>query len=395
MCNLEMPYARFQTLLIVCGLMLLWQTSAAAQAAMAEGNAQRSRVLPTQSVDTAPQRSLWTTAKLFQIRDSEFFTSQNGPFTLRADIPTGHYFTTPIFSEGTLFLSAYVQTAYFYAIDAASGKQLVLLQFQDNEISSPAALGKLVFFGTQRGRVYAYDLSKRTPVWFYEQKGSSFAYTEPAVADGVVYFCGSESGLFALSAATGALLWTYKSDKPLYRPAVAGDTVVVLNQTGPMIAIDKKTGTQKWETKVGREFIGPSILGDLIFVAHVDGEVRAYALQDGALKWKSRKDGGARTPLAVFEGLVIYGEQYGNIVALDAATGVEKWRFKTKKPCGDPVVAGATLYATCKDRRLYALNAQTGESKWEFEMKKGYPTPTIANGIVYFLGSDGLLQAMQ
>ena len=395
MCNLEMSYARFQTLLIVLGLMLLWQTSAAAQAAMAEGNAQRSRVLPAQSVDIAPKRSLWTTAKLFQIRDSELITSQNGPFTLRADIPTGHYFTTPIFSEGILFLSAYVETAYFYAIDAVTGKQLVTLQFEKNEISSPAALGKLVFFGTLKGKVYAYDLSKRAPVWFYEQKGSSFAYSEPAVDDGVVYFCGSESGLFAFSADSGALRWVYKSEKPLYRPAVATNEVIVLNQTGPMIAIDKKTGAKKWEAKVGREFIGPSILGEHVLVSHVDGEIRAYALQDGALEWKSKKDGGARTPLALFDGLVIYGEQYGNIVALDAATGVEKWRFKTKKPCGDPVVAGGTFYATCKDQRLYALNAQTGESKWEFEMKKGYPTPTIANGIVYFLGSDGLLQAMQ
>ncbi len=62
---------------------------------------------------------------------------------------------------------------------------------------------------------------------------------------------------------------------------------------------------------------------------------------------------------------------------------------------GDPVVAGSTLYISCKDQRLYALNPQTGESKWQLELKKGYPTPTIANGIVYFLGPDGLLQAMQ
>lgn len=381
-------------ILLICGLIFLSQTSAISQPAMAEGNAQRTRVLPTESIDAPPQKLLWSSQKLFQIRETEYLTSQNGPFRLSGDFATGQYFTTPIISDGTLFVTAWVNNAYFFAIDAVTGKQLVTLQFERNEVSAPAVMGHLVFFGTQLGKLYAYDLKQRKPVWFYEQKGSSFAYTEPAIDDGVVYFCGSESGLFAFAADTGALKWTFKSDKPLYRPAIKGDDLVVVSLTG-LIAFDKKTGTKKWEAKVGREYIGPAILGDQVFVSHVEGEIRAHALQDGALKWKSKKDGGARTAVAVHDGVVIYGEQYGNIVALDAATGVEKWRFKTKKPCGDPVIAGSTLYVSCKDQRLYALNPQTGESKWQFEQKKGYPTPTVANGIVYFLGNDGLLQAMQ
>ena len=381
-------------LLLVCALILVSQTAATSQPAMAEGNAQRSRVLPTQSVDAPPQKVLWSSPKLFQIRETEYLTGQNGPFRLSGDFATGQYFTTPIVSDKTLFLTAWVNNAYFYAIDAITGKQLVTLQFERNEVSAPAVLGNLVFFGTKMGKVFGYDLPARKPVWFYEQKGSSFAYTEPAVDDGVVYFCGSESGVFAFAADTGELKWVFKSDKPHYRPAIKGDDLIVLSLTG-LVALDKKTGTKKWEAKVGREFVGPAILGDQIFVWHIEGEIRAYALQDGAFQWKSKKDGGARTALAVHDGVVIYGEQYGNIVALDAATGVEKWRFKTKKPCGDPVIAGSTLYASCKDQRLYAMNPQTGESKWQLELKKGYPTPTVANGIVYFLGPDGLMQAMQ
>jgi eukaryotic-like serine/threonine-protein kinase len=385
---------RLLTFSFICVLVCLSATSAIAQVAMAEGNAQRSRVLPTASVDAPPKSVLWNSPKLFQVRESEYLTGQNGPFKLSGDFATGHYFTTPIVADRTLIVTAYVGNSYFFAIDAVTGKQLVTLQFERNEISPPAVLGQLVFFGTQNGKLFAYDLTKRAPVWFYEAKGSSFAYSEPAVDDGVVYICGSESGVFAFAVDTGALKWNFKFTKPLYRPAIKGDDVIVLSQTG-LIALDKKTGTQKWEAKVGREYIGPAILNESIFVSHVEGEIQAFALRDGSLKWKSKKEGGARTALAVFETVVIYGERYGNLVALDAESGSEKWRFKTKKPCGDPVIAGSTLYVTCKDQRLYALNPQTGESKWELEMKKGYPTPTVANSIVYFLGNDGLLQAMQ
>jgi eukaryotic-like serine/threonine-protein kinase len=386
---------RLRAFSFLCVVVLVSATSAAAQAVMAEGNAQRSRVLPTASVDTPPKSVLWSSSRLFQIRDTEYLSGQTGPFKLSGDFATGHYFTTPIVADRTLIVTAFVGNSYFFAIDAVTGKQLVTLQFERNEISAPAALGQLVFFGTQNGKVFAYDLTKRAPVWFYESKGSSFAYSEPAIDDGVVYICGSESGLFAFAAGTGELKWTFKSDKPLYRPAIKGDDLIVFSQTGLLIAFDKKTGTKKWEAKVGREYIGPAIFNQMVFVSHVDGEIRAHALADGALKWKSKKDGGARTALVVSDGVVVYGEQYGNVVALDAETGVEKWRLKTNKPCSDPVIAGATLYVACKDQRLYALNPQTGESKWELELKKGYPTPTFANGIVYFLGPDGLLQAMQ
>jgi outer membrane protein assembly factor BamB len=93
--------------------------------------------------------------------------------------------------------------------------------------------------------------------------------------------------------------------------------------------------------------------------------------------------------------VVIYGEEYGSVVALDAQTGAEKWRFKTKKTCRDPLIAGATVYARCDDEYLYALNPETGALKWSSNTKARGRTPTIANGALYFLSSDGTLQAIQ
>src|SRR5882672_8097485 len=103
-----------------------------AEVAMAEGNAQRSRVLPTKSVDRTPQQLIWRLEKLFHIFSSEPFTLQNGPFTIKGDLPTGQSFTFPIVSGGILFFTLDVGTAYFYAIDAINGKQLVALEFDRN-----------------------------------------------------------------------------------------------------------------------------------------------------------------------------------------------------------------------------------------------------------------------
>ena len=173
-----------------------------------------------------------------------------------------------------------------------------------------------------------------------------------------------------------------------------GEHVVVLsNKT--LIALDRKTGTKKWEAEVGREFAGPSVLGEQIFVTHESGEIRAHALADGALKWKSKIGGGTETALALFKDVVIYGEEYGSLVALEAKTGAEKWRFKTKKTCRAPLIAGETLYASCDDEYLYALDPETGVLKWTINTKAKGRTPTIANGAMYVLSSDGTLQGVR
>lgn len=366
------------------------------EVAMAEGNAQRSRVLPTKSVDITPQQLIWRLEKLFKIVSFEPFTLQNGPFTIKGDLPTGQSFTFPIVSEGILFFTLDVGTAYFYAIDAINGKQLVTLEFDRNRLSGPAAIGHTAFFGTDSGRVYAYDVDRRKTKWIFEQKDRSFAYSDPAVDQGVVYICGWNIGLFALAADTGAVRWIFKSNDPLYGPAIKDDDLILYDPKGLMISVDRRTGTKRWESKIGRNFYIPAILDDQIIVGHEEGEIRAYALNDGSLRWKSKKDGGAQTALVLFKDTVFYGERYGNIVALDARTGLEKWRFKTKQPCGQPIIAGDTLYTSCRDRNMYAIESQTGQEKWKWENKKAVPPPpTFAGGIIYFLGGDGSLTAMK
>ena len=379
---------------LTSALVLLLTTSAAPQATMPFGDAQRSRAYETSDLSAPPTRLLWQLDKLFRLKFTEDFTMQNGPLTIRGELPTFQSLTAPIVSDGTLLFTIYVDTGYFYAVDARTGKQLVTLKFDDTGLSSPVAIGQVAYFATRRGTVYAYDVRARKTEWTFEQKNASFAEAEPVVEDGIIYLCSYETGVFAIAANSGALKWQFKFDKPLDGPAVQGDYVVVLSNKS-LIALDTKNGTKKWEVDIGREFADPSILGDQIFVRHVDGEVRAYALQDGALKWKSKKEGGARTALALYDGLVFYGEQYGNLVALDARTGLQKWRFTTKKHCSSPRVVGTRVYTRCQDHYLYALDPATGALVWKFDTKGSGSTPLIADGVLYALTSNGYLQAIQ
>ncbi len=382
--------------LIVCGLIGLVAGPARSQAsveiAMVDGNAQRSRVLATKSVDAAPKEWLWQTEQLFKLRYSTPISVNTPGEILRGYIPTYHDYTFPIVSDGIIFFTLYVNDAYFYAVDANTGKKLLTLKFDDNRFSAPAALGQVAFFGTSTGNVYAYDMSTRNMKWAYEGQGS-FSYSSPVIDEGVVYVSGEKDGIVALSADTGVAKWKIKANQVLYQPAIQGDDLVVRGINGVLLSLNKRTGTKNWETKLGRNFGATAILDDTVFVIHDKGEIRAYSLADGTLRWKSNKDGGTRTGLALFNDTVMYGGEYGDIVALDAHSAAEKWKFKTKKPCLAPIVAGETVYTSCGDHHLYAIDPQTGQLKWKFDWKRNGPLPTLANGVMYFLSSDGILQA--
>jgi PQQ-dependent dehydrogenase (methanol/ethanol family) len=138
--------------------------------------------------------------------------------------------------------------------------------------------------------------------------------TMPLVADGVLYYTGSYSRVFALDGATGKELWSYtpelddalvarQTHSPYNRGAAIGDGKLYVGTVdGRLIALDMKTGKVAWDTK----------------------------LQDS----QKLTVGFTGAPLYA-KGTVVIGSQGGEwpgqgpIYGVDAATGKVKWTFKT------------------------------------------------------------------
>ncbi len=163
-----------------------------------------------------------------------------------------------------------------------------------------------------------------------------------------------------------------------------------------------------WSVSVGegedRLGIGqqPAVMDGNVYAAAVDGGVSAYALSSGAQLWRyeskqARLSGGP----GAGDGLVVVGGLEGQVVALDAATGQEKWTAKVgNEVLSAPAIGGGMVFVHSNDGRVTAFDAGTGARRWFHSVEspaltvRGTAGITLGPGILFVGGDNGALTAL-
>lgn len=78
-------------------------------------------------------------------------------------------------------------------------------------------------------------------------------------------------------------------------------------------------------------------------------------------------------------------EDQGTIIAIDAATGTERWRFPTEHVAGTtPAISHGIVYAGDSGGIVYALDAGTGQERWRSDLHSGWTSaPVVVNDTVF------------
>jgi outer membrane protein assembly factor BamB len=149
----------------------------------------------------------------------------------------------------------------------------------------------------------------------------------------------------------------------------------------------------------------PVVAYGRLYFSDIRGRFRAVDTETGSVVW--RRDFGrfsAASP-TVGEGVVYQplmnrpgtdrDRSAGLLVALDADTGEELWRFRARVVESSPLLLDGTVYVGTFDDKLYALDAETGKVRWEVatgdDVKGG---PAFAGGTIYFGSYDGNVYAV-
>jgi len=215
-----------------------------------------------------------------------------------------------------------------------------------------------------------------------------------AVLAGTTILGGNSSnrgGLFAVDAVAGKLKWSFRptgtaSGNPFVATAPAvSDGVAIVPMGNTLMAVNIATGREAWRGPRTALSAAVAADGGLAFVLGEDANFHALDAATGREKWAvpfPSRGSCESLPVArggsvlVSRNVVVRAadanraaEYFRHLVALDATTGQERWRYPAA-PTGtvgicveQALVAGDTYFAV-SDQKLYAINLTTGRDVW-------------------------------
>jgi outer membrane protein assembly factor BamB len=131
---------------------------------------------------------------------------------------------------------------------------------------------------------YAFDLTTGTLIWKHALvKGTAGDVSGTALEGNTVYL-GSDTGIYALNATTGAAVWHVITNRAFYAsPAIVGpagqQVLITANITGHIFALDLATGKTLWTQTADSAGIwsSPAISQGTIYITGKDGVLHSFA----------------------------------------------------------------------------------------------------------------------
>ena len=188
----------------------------------------------------------------------------------------------------------------------------------------------------------------------------------PTVVDGVVY-CGSTNGsFFALDAETGQLRWKFSAPYPISGKATVSANLVCIGSGNVLYGLDKQSGQEKWH-----------------YAAKSYRPIFSLDLTDYH-----------RSSPVIADGIVYYGDDWGNLNGVDLATGARVFQFTTAsgRPIrSTPVVSDNVVYFGDWEGEAYAVSLIDKKLRWTYRLENIRPYYgaivsefVIQDGVLYF-----------
>jgi outer membrane protein assembly factor BamB len=291
---------------------------------------------------------------------------------------------------------------------APSGQPTVAWTFQATApiATSPIVVGPNAIVVASDGIVHALDLGTGAERW-NTALGAPIGSATPAVIDGRIVIGDRHGVLHVVDAATGAPVLTKALDGPIGGSVVVvGDRIFAATEHGTAYAVDPVTLEIRWQKKLaGGVAKSLAASADTLLLGVTGGILQAVALDDGALRWQATlaTDGAIGTP-SVVDGLVfaatgLDGEDPAakGLVALDATTGVVRWRYGSPQQdqVYTPAVATGRAYVIGEDSTVVALDAASGTSVWSITMKQPLEAlPAIVGDALIIASNSGVVAAL-
>ena len=264
--------------------------------------------------------------------------------------------------------------------------------------SSPAVVGDVAYVVGGDRHVLALDVATGSQLWSSE--GATYVGTPTTTGDRILVLA-TDGSISALGATDGRVAWrTPSALMANSTPVVVGDLTVAGGSDKALQAFDLLTGAERWTAATGGNFPrSPSTDGTLVFIGGEDGVVHAFIATTGKEAWAHATSAGHFATTAVRDGTLYasgaLSDGTSELSALDAKTGVVRWRFNSPDRTGlrSPSVDETTVYIESEEH-VYALDRADATVRWVFEGASSEAAMTVTGDTLYLITSDNTVHAL-
>jgi outer membrane protein assembly factor BamB len=203
-------------------------------------------------------------------------------------------------------------------------------------------------------------------------------------------------------------LWTIDAHDSLeFPPSIGYGRVYLAQQKGLFFALDAETGRVDWRKSNGRcAAASPTVGKGVVYVSYMhkveclqgqagaDGFVVAWDADTGRERWRYNTEPVESSPLLRGKRLYFGSWDHG-VHAVNARTGRRIWRFQADNEVNTSAAYWrGRIFIASDSGTLYALSAKSGRLLWTGETRAReffYATPTVAYGRVYIGSTDGTM----
>jgi outer membrane protein assembly factor BamB len=143
-----------------------------------------------------------------------------------------------------------------------------------------------------------------------------------------------------------------------------------------------------WRTNIGSEVQSKLVhAGTIVYVPTMGGDMVALEAKTGKEKFRIKTGGAIFSVPLIVEGTLYFGSADHFIYAADATTGKVRWKTKT----GGAVFAGASkagkvLCIPSTDQKIYGLESTTGKVLWTVQGENMFQSQVATDGERFFIG---------
>lgn len=287
-------------------------------------------------------------------------------------------------SAGDFDFTPTVEAGYAYVasaegglskLDVTTGNQAWQVNVGEKITGGVGVGGSLVVVGTQKGSVYAYDISGKLQ---WKSKLSSEVLSAPKYFDGLVVVRTGDNRIYGINANDGSRKWVYDRTGPALTLRSSAGVVVDSGAVyagyagGKLVSVRADNGKIMWEASVAQpkgvteiERIAditslPVVDGPLVYAVAYQGRIAAVDRSTGRVIWN--RDISSLTGLSAEDARLFVSHAAGSVYALDYSTGKTFWRQGALKnrQLTAPLAMGSLIAIGDVEGYVHFLNREDG-----------------------------------